>query len=109
MSCRALPLPQSSRNERFAKALYPKRVPRVRIPASPVFSLGSEVRAMLSPFRVILAPGPKRSRQKFPPPTPISPLRDLRALRAMLSPFRVILAPEPRRYRLEFRPPAAGR
>ena len=27
----------SGRKRRFAKALYPKRVPRVRIPASPVF------------------------------------------------------------------------
>ena len=28
----------SGRKRRFAKALYPKRVPRVRIPASPVHS-----------------------------------------------------------------------
>jgi hypothetical protein len=28
----------SGRKRRFAKALYPKRVPRVRIPASPVIS-----------------------------------------------------------------------
>ena len=33
----------SGRKRRFAKALYPKRVPRVRIPASPVFLNASQL------------------------------------------------------------------
>jgi hypothetical protein len=40
MNCRVCPLPLSSHNGALLKRCTPKRVPRVRIPASPVFSLG---------------------------------------------------------------------